>query len=609
LQFITILSPTAIGAARTLSLIGAMVPGGACFPAARPKSILMVNKADIAKAIEMHPKEAADALLAIQVGSSAPTTLDVYAVIANQFHQTTAQFVANSLEGGGLLLSYAQALKALGISVDSEELKPEDFVRDFTAMKAFLPSAEAFRCRVAVNGQLAGSGCLVGPSLVLTAWHVIAPDFKTPAERIEIWLSDEKRQPGRVLYSSTCSDLEAQGQFPTDDTTLNGHNDVVLIRLDRPYGIHLGYARLPKTCWKFKAQALVLLIHYPAGRDLKGYAEGRLREINGITARWGHDILTEGGSSGGPCFTPELELGGLHQGKLQPSRLVPIGQFIEDIRPLVDSDVAPPRMWSLDGTPDGALVIGRDLFFEAIAAASRPASRIRGVSVKRRNAQDVPTGLAFSFDMLNHVLSRDALPPRLVRLTFEPPYGKLITKITGWVNASKVPVQAVDALDALRIPDFVKALNAAAEREKLLYWFFFDAPAEGLAEVDHVLFESLVTTALQQPWLRVVLAGFETFLRPGEEFTAAGQADGDGPPGFVTEWIGFFNRGDVEALLRLACDDMDVKPAPEVIRDRANQALQGLKPFNGQYSTTDLEPLSNKLREQLRYFKSLRPDQ
>ena len=76
----------------------------------------------------------------------------------------------------------------------------------------------AFRCRIFKNGTFAGSGCLVGPSLALTAWHVVAVSppgqAQEPAPEIKVRLSDGRfLKVGLSLQLSTDAPA-AQGSTP-----------------------------------------------------------------------------------------------------------------------------------------------------------------------------------------------------------------------------------------------------------------------------------------------------------------------------------------------------------------------------------------------------------
>ncbi|WP_375412142.1 trypsin-like serine peptidase [uncultured Bradyrhizobium sp.] len=579
----------------------------------------MVDKADIVDAIKNSPGEAAAALLAIQAGSAAPVSMDAIKAAADALHQPVETIAADEIERLNLNEAFALALKARGVMIDIEnvELKDTQFPPDL--LRKFLSRGEAFRCRIAVDRNVTGSGCLIGPSLVLTAWHVIAtapPGQTDPADHlIEVLLSDStrRRAAAKPYYVSTSTGAEFLGDLPTKDDDFKGFNDVALIKLERPDGSRLGFASLPSPSPDIKSRSSIMLLHFPQGADL-GFGFGKIsKAFPKVTARWAHDVDADAGSSGGPCFNTRFALVGLHQGKfVAKRRLVPVKLFADDIRQLVERDVAPPLLWSLDGTIQGPLVVGRDLFFEAVAAATRPASRVRGVRVKRRDVTQGSTGLAFSLEMLMQVLARNPGAHRTIRINFEPPYIDLIDDIRQRARAAGLDIPPVEAGAGARVGEttleaaindrsrnLAVQLNAASDSSGQLLWFLFDNPPVGLNDAERYTFEGFIGAALKQPRLRLALAGYETISTPGEEFVNAGMADTDGAPGVVVEYFGLFSRGDVEQLLKRACQDLGLTVDPAVITDRASQILLGLNSINGQYSAADLQTVGGRATQQL----------
>ncbi|MBB5048041.1 hypothetical protein HNR60_002802 [Rhodopseudomonas rhenobacensis] len=585
----------------------------------------MIDKATVADAIKAAPQAADEALFALQCGDFPPLTMAAFAGAARYLNRDVSDLAADEIERLGLLDAFAQALRARGVDVQAEDTGLADMNVPVDELKKFVPRGSAFRCRVLVDHGFSGSGCLVSPSLVLTAWHVIsdwrptAPDPQYKAT--EVLLSDgtKRRVLPKPVYQSPCTEAEYDGTLPSDGSAFKDHNDVVLLKLERPDGMRLGFAGLPKECPPPLSRSSILLLHFPNGGDL-GFGWGHVNRVRGNPYRWKHDVGADQGSSGGPCFNAHFSLAGLHQGKWLPDRrLVPANIFIDDkLRELIEHDIAPPALWSLDGSAQGQLVFGRDLFFEAIAAASRPDSRIRGIRVKRRDVAQGTSGLAFSFEMLTLTLARNPGTHRTVRINFDTQFADLLDDIRRraiLVGIDVAPVEAgagaragdttLEASINDRARDLAAKLNAIGERDRQLIWFLFDNPTAGLNDSDRFAFEAFIAAALQHPRLRLVLTGFETITTPGEEFANAGLAEIEGAPGLVVEYFGVFNRGDVDQLLTRACRDFGVASDPAVIADRTNQILQGLNSINGQYSTADLKAVSDRAAPHLDYLKSL----
>jgi V8-like Glu-specific endopeptidase len=584
----------------------------------------MVDKASISDAFEKSPKEAADALLAVQSGVTAPISFDALKAVAKLLNRPVQEVAADEIERLRLMEAFALAFKARGGMIAANKVRFKQTHFDPTGLRTFISRATAFRCLVLVDRKAAGSGCLISPSLVLTAWHVIAtaaPDLPPPPPpQIEVLLSDgtRRRAQPKPSYASTSTIDEYAGQLPPNDAAFNGFNDVALIKLERPDGSRLGFPSL-RAPSQLDSQSAIMLLHFPEGKD-RGIGFGEITRYQAITARLQHSVQTSGGSSGGPMFDTNFALAGLHQGRWPPSgRLVPIDRFFSDIHPLIERDVAPPMLWSLDGTIGGPLVVGRDLFFEAVAAATRPASRVRGVRVKRRDVSQGTTGLAFSIEMLMLILARNPGAHRTIRINFEPPYTELINEIRRRAIIAGLAIPetetspgaaetTLEAPESDRARRLVAQLNLATERSGQLLWCLFDNPPVGLTDAERFAFEAFISAALKQPQLRLVLTGFETIPTPGEEFANAGMTDVEGAPGLVVEYFGVFTRHDVEQLLTRACQDFGLTVDAAVIADRTNQILQGLNHVNGQYSVAELKPLGERTVTHLDYFqKSAEP--
>lgn len=154
----------------------------------------MVSKQDIEAAIRADPVRAEEALLALQFGDQAPVTLEAAKPVAQLHGMSVEGVLALQLENRQLLEAYALALAARGIAcgpVLEPEAAPEDQrIQNPGALERIGKAA----CRIVRGDHISGSGCLIGPSLVLTAWHVIAsgaPDMVDPVcEKISVILVD-----------------------------------------------------------------------------------------------------------------------------------------------------------------------------------------------------------------------------------------------------------------------------------------------------------------------------------------------------------------------------------------------------------------------------------
>lgn len=562
----------------------------------------MWQPADIEDAIAQYPLEAADALAAIQLDSDAPRLEAAgFKAAAVLTHIPLEKLWVDSLDQFGLLESFALALAARGVPLDFGAIDIAGTNIPVDQLEKFIGRARSFRCRIVKEGQVVGSGVLVGPNSVLTAWHVIARaapgDAQEPWPNVEVQLADGRRVEACVpaQFASECSVDEYGSVFPKSDDDVAGKHDVALVRLRRPAGALLGVAKLPDTPAPYRANASMILVHYPDGQD-SGIGIGAVQKIRGVTARWAHTIGTAGGSSGGGCFDANLTLLGVHQGKdpRKRGRLVPTLRFHQDVRDLIANDQAPPRMWSLDGTAQGEYVIGRQAFFEAFVAA-RGTGRVRGIRIKRADAAGDLGGLPFSHRMLERMIARSP-ETRLCRLSFETMVDDLADEIARRASDAGVLVETVvsaqgvadgqsapEAVGADRGRRIADAIDRQAGQAAIQIWFFIDHPAVAFPDQHRSTLEAFIDHAMHLQNIRLVIAGFEAVALPGLEFAAAPAPNEEGVRGLVAEIIAGFGRSDVRLFLADAAEAAGKTLSDERIEELISEALLGLPEVNGVY--------------------------
>jgi hypothetical protein len=562
----------------------------------------MPGLSDPAEAIERYPTEAAEALLAMQPGAARPITLASLKPVAGMVNRDLADFAEEMIDNRGWRDGFIQALKARGVPIGIEapdalagRLDPVEFGK-------FLAKAEASRCVVESDHGI-GSGCLVGPRLVMTCWHVVATGSPpaSVATRITVRLSDGKcrKVVGAPLYASFPTDDEYAHRWPWQDASFADRHDVVLLQLESADGVRLGSVELPAAPPHLPSRSNIFVLDFPGGQRV-GWAPGRTSKLRGITGRMGHDASTAAGSSGGPCFDTGLKMIGLHQGRM-PSRgrLVPLSRFLDEVRPVVRADLAPASLWSLDGTKSGEIVIGRLGFFEAVAETSKPATSARGIRLRRRDpARQGTTGLGFSLRLLHRLLAMQTDQHRLVRIAFDHAGEDLLTLIRLAAAEQGLAVSEAAAAPGVRLGESTpeatlndrarrlgEALNAAAGQR--LFWMFFQNPTGGLSEAERFALEAIVGAALAQPSLRVVLAGFETMSMPGEQFRSAGEAAGTMATGMIVEDIGWFTKDDIRLFLQAAASALGKSYTAERITEMIGEATAGVEDFNGNIGYVD----------------------
>lgn len=589
-----------------------------------------VDREAILDAIRTHAVEAADALDAIQTAVDGVKALVASSLLetAKSFGEDAAEFWLQRLEGGGLVTAFVNALRARGVNVDPTALDDPTGSIPFEKLAAFLPRANAFRCRVIKNGKVAGSGVLVGPSLVLTSWHVISVNApgqaQVPAPALSVLLSDQSQQMVHVpaKFESECGTMEYTNVLARMDSDVLHRHDVALLAMNRPAAAHLGFAPLTIPAPTPQSKNRLVLIHFPAGQD-EGVDFGFSHKIRNMRARWRHDVPTKRGSSGGACFDRDLQLIGVHQGAFDnTARFVPLDQVGDALREHVIADVAPTSLWSLDGTAAGDLVVGRSLYFEALASTVDPSSRVRGVRIKRRKIDAGPAGLAFSHNVLEKLLTRRGPSHLVVRVSQEELVPDLVADIRRRVGQRGLdvpeptlepgvaPGQAPPETAAKdRAATLAAGVQAIAADRGLTVWFFFDNPSVSLSESARLSIEGFVDAALMKPNLRLVIAGFETMPLPGLEFAGPNPPATERAPGLVVEFIGGFVRSDVVDMLTRASLELTGAVDAAVIAHETDIALLGLDNFNGVYADEALATASERLRPTLALFESQRPQQ
>ena len=578
---------------------------------------------DIEDAVRDHPMQAAEALARIRVGreSELPSG-DGLDATADQFGVERAKFWVQLLKLKQSLATFASALQMTGVLEAIYKIPPEASMFDPKALTRFFDRLDSFRCTVRVDGNFRGSGILVGPSSALTAWHVTAVaaprDQQIPVPTIEVELADRRRIGAEVVQpsSSPCGENEWKGQAPKLDDEVAQWHDVALLRLKQPAGIHLAFAALASPPSELRALAAIMLVSYPDG-EWKGVEYAKLRRLYPkLTARWGYDVqAAEQGSSGGGCFDTSLRLAGIHQaGAVGGGRLVPLIRFDGLVRTAIEEDETPDMLWSLDGTPDSSLVVGRDAFFTGYQAAMREA-RARGLWIRRIDLTNDVSGLPFSFELLSKLVAR-SVDTRLVRVSFDAMVNDLPTEVARRATEAGVAVDAPaarsgvaqdqtepEAVIADRSRLLAQALDAKARSMGVRLWVFFDHPSLTFGDEARWALTAFVDQAMRLDSLRVALAGFEAVQMPGEQFEHRFEAQRGGGPGLMVEYLTHVRRVDVINLIKAAAKDMGRPISPERVEEWTDEALQGLASVNERYDSAHRATVAARLQPKLQALR------
>ncbi len=421
-------------------------------------------------------------------------------------------------------------------------------------------------CRIDIDGNPKGTGFLVRPHIVMTAYHVIRPLTELVSEaadpeatngagvcrdtvkalpdtgkRIRIVFDDidvmrnghRERLPGFTVPvasawlkgASPCHKLELEDRFPEDFTELSTQLDYALIRLD-------GIARIgipPVTVRKSRVatQDPIIVFQHPDGRALS-IDRASVIALCGDW-RFEHDVNTQHGSSGSPCFDNTFDAVGIHQAGRRVAganinRAVPLLPILPEIVKLPDPDPRLMPMSDLTEGEPGHPVLGRQetqlWVWRQLDIGDRPILTVRG---------EAGRGKSFTYDILRSLLPRgehDVVKLAAVediqkhtpesfaalllkRLGYEPmaPIGfEANTERPRWLKDTYLPA-LLTALEAGR----AKATNTAPRG----IWIVIDdiekAAIGSSTEISDYLFR-LYAAARERKWLHFVLLGYDGAL-------------------------------------------------------------------------------------------------
>ncbi len=183
-------------------------------------------------------------------------------------------------------------------------------------------------CRIETATGALGTGFLVGPSAVLTNWHVVEKLADRPADlrcRFDYAMQpDGSRRAGAVvaaealLAHAPCSPAELTAD-PDQPPPTPDQLDYALLSLAEPAGEQgldghsRGWLALPEGGFPLAAGAPLLIVQHPDGAPMKLAmdTEAVIGPVaDGLRVRYRTN--TDNGSSGSPCFSMDWDPVALH---------------------------------------------------------------------------------------------------------------------------------------------------------------------------------------------------------------------------------------------------------------------------------------------------------
>jgi len=484
------------------------------------------------------------------------------------------------------------------------ESKAADMQMPLDLARRLMNQTVGARCAILRDGAFQGSGCLVGPRLVLTCAHVLGvPRADGSFPEIEVLLSTNVRVGAETkpLFFSAVSKADDALTLSENDADYAGYDDYALLRMRLPVGASAAVALVETDDWLPAVDDPLTLFHYPGGKD-RGIGFAFIGAFENPSARWAYRSAAEPGSSGGACFNVRGALVGLHQGKLNKgSRLIPFRRFRDMIAPAISEDIAPTRLWSVDGHLDGTLVIDRDELFTAFAKLAERGSTYRLLRVRRIDPTQGGDGLGYTVRLVQQLVRRrpDGHSvitlgwPLVVQQDFD-----IITQLEQYARNQGLPVDEMrgTALLADRAGGLLRMLDGDAAARGETLWIVIEHSVTPLGDQTAAL-EALASQAPLWPNLRLVLVGNEGVSLPGPEYRVSDIGANHLPGVALVEYIRPFTRAAVEGFIGLIHEDL-VGEAPSE-RQQAiwtDHVLSGLPQINGSYALTDLPEVTRRLR-------------
>jgi hypothetical protein len=252
----------------------------------------------------------------------------------------------------------------IGLAAESDALEKllnaQNILFDVTEFRRQLSIIESQVCRVEINGKPVGTGFLVGPSAVLTNYHVVESIVQEKsgynptgvALRFDYKMLDKMNlNPGKIYgldgdwlidcspYSKFDHEKEPKSGVPQPDEL-----DYALLRPQDSPGEDLvgeagtsperGCIQLPQpgTEYDYSTNKVLFIVQHPLGEPLK-ITSNTFRDCNENKSRLTYLNDTHPGSSGSPCFNANWELVALHHSgdpafRPQYNEGIPIAQIV-----------------------------------------------------------------------------------------------------------------------------------------------------------------------------------------------------------------------------------------------------------------------------------------
>lgn len=218
--------------------------------------------------------------------------------------------------------SFAEPERLVRTSIP--EVDPEQWFADGMARLG-----QVCRVEVPAASQL-GTGFLIGPDLVLTNYHVVAPIVEHKLASSYIHLRFDQRVHSKNPKASLTSELRktewlvdaSSNSTAAYDNIMLTTLDYALLRTTDQLGAELvdsdkdqrrGWIAISPFSYTFLPQTPLLILGHPRGESLKlALDTDSILSTNAEQTRIRYTTNTDPGSSGSPCFDMQWKLVALH---------------------------------------------------------------------------------------------------------------------------------------------------------------------------------------------------------------------------------------------------------------------------------------------------------
>ena len=402
------------------------------------------------------------------------------------------------------------------------------------ALREFLDQNEARICLVvATNDQPGadalrmGTGFLVGPDTVLTAYHTLVDHIDNGQARIpspgrccaifDHYDGDPLQALESLPSGAVCvpfanawllessQDMPRDGRFRQPDEEqrelLCKRLDFALVRLAesigkqtrrRTGGARRSWIKVPPGALTLAQDDRIIIPQHP-----NGYAQridfGRFSQdasaLDTSLTRLRYDTETGKGTSGAPCFDQRFSLVGMHNAAFAPpgqedkkNQAIRIDRILAALPPIqgqADVEAAAVRLWNASTGPELRVILGREILLDwldqaSVVPSSASKHRVYAASVKEADAAATRGfGKTFTTDILK-AARRASAEPVVLLSTDGNPMPDAVSDIIRLIGFQLGIAQG--ALDTMPPRPAADLPAAAPNGDKLRRWASEDVP-------------------------------------------------------------------------------------------------------------------------------------